>query len=87
MRTDDPGAMVPRTEYQARLVTRARVVLSAAEGKENKDIAANLTTSRGVVARWRDRFDELGVTGLEKDARRGGRPPRHVTTLSVGSSR
>jgi transposase len=61
---------------QARLVTRARVVLSAAEGKENKDIAAELKISRGAVARWRDRFDELGVAGLEKDAPRGGRPPK-----------
>jgi transposase len=61
---------------QARLVTRARVVLSAAEGKENKDIAADLNISRGAVARWRDRFDELGVAGLEKDAPRGGRPPK-----------
>ena len=61
---------------QARLVTRARVVLAAAEGKQNKDIAAELNTSRGAVARWRDRFAESGVAGLEKDAPRGGRPPK-----------
>src|SRR5512135_831749 len=61
---------------QARLVTRARVVLAAAGGKDNKDIAADLRTSRGVVARWRDRFAESGVAGLEKDASRGGRPPK-----------
>ena len=59
---------------QARLVTRARVVLSAAEGKENKDIAVELHISRGAVARWRDRFAKAGVAGLEKDAPRGGRP-------------
>jgi transposase len=58
------------------MVTRARVVLSAAEGKENKDIAAELKISRGAVARCRDRFDALGVVGLEKDAPRGGRPPK-----------
>jgi transposase len=51
-------------------------VLSAAEGKENKDIATDLKISRGAVARWRDRFSELGVAGLEKDAPRGGRPPK-----------
>src|SRR3954453_2635271 len=61
---------------QARLVTRARVVLAAADGKENKDIAAELNTSRGAVARWRDRFAESGIAGLEKDAPRGGRPPK-----------
>jgi transposase len=61
---------------QARLVTRAKVVLAAADGKENKDIAADLRISRGAVARWRIRFAEAGVAGLEKDAPRGGRPPK-----------
>jgi transposase len=51
-------------------------VLAAAAGKENRDIAADLEISRGAVARWRDRFAELGVAGLEKDAPRGGRPPK-----------
>jgi transposase len=60
----------------ARLVTRARIVLAAAEGKENKDIAAELKITRGAVARWRDRFVEAGVAALEKDAPRGGRPPK-----------
>jgi transposase len=58
------------------LVMRARIVLAAAEGKENKDIAAELKITRGAVARWRDRFAELGVAALEKDAPRGGRPPK-----------
>src|ERR1700736_150067 len=61
---------------QARLVTRARVVLAAAQGKDNKDIAADLKLSRGAVARWRDRFAESGGAGLEKAAPRGGRPPK-----------
>jgi transposase len=59
---------------QARLVTRARIVLAAAEGMENKDIAAELGISRGAVARWRDRFAAAGVAGIKKDAPRGGRP-------------
>jgi transposase len=61
---------------QARLVTRARVVLAAVEGKENQDIAADSKISRGAVARWRVRFAKSGVAGLEKDAPRGGRPPK-----------
>jgi transposase len=61
---------------QARLVLRARVVLAAAEGKENKDIAAELDITRGAVARWRNRFAESGIAGIEKDAPRGGRPPK-----------
>jgi transposase len=66
---------------QARLVTRARIVLAAAQGKENKDIAAELSISRGAVARWRDRFAASGIAGIEKDARRGGRPPKERQDL------
>src|ERR1051325_1993449 len=66
---------------QARLVARARVVLAAAEGKENKDIAAELNISRGAVARWRDRFAASGIAGIEKDAPCGGRPPKERQDL------
>jgi transposase len=66
---------------QARLVTRARVVLAAAEGRENKDIAAELNISRGAVARWRDRFAATGIAGIKKDAPRGGRPPKQRQDL------
>src|SRR6516165_1690165 len=66
---------------QARWVTRARVVLAAAAGKENKDIAAELGISRGAVARWRDRFAASGVAGIKKDAPRGGRPPKERRDL------
>ena len=66
---------------EARLVTRARVVLAAAEGKENKDIAAELNISRGAVARWRDRFAAAGVAGIRKDAPRGGRPTKDRSDL------
>jgi transposase len=66
---------------QARLVTRARVVLAAAEGRENKDIAAELNISRGAVARWRDRFAAAGAAGISNDAPRGGRPPKERQDL------
>jgi transposase len=61
---------------EARLVMRARIVLAAADGKENKDIATELGISRGAVARWRDRFAASGINGIRKDAPRGGRPPK-----------
>jgi transposase len=48
---------------------------------ENKDIAADLKISRGAVGRWRDRFAESGIAGLEKDAPRGGRPPKERDEL------
>jgi transposase len=58
----------------ARLVIRAQVVLAAAEGKTNDVIAQELSTDPGLVGRWRRRFDDGGLAGIEKDAPRGGRP-------------
>jgi len=60
----------------ARLVLRGRIVLLAADGRQNKEIAAQLATSRQTVGLWRDRFLVQGLAGIEKDAPRGGRPPR-----------
>lgn len=59
----------------ARLVLRARIVLKAAEGLENREIAQRLGTDRESVGRWRTRFATLGLAGLEKDAPRSGRKP------------
>lgn len=58
----------------ARLVLRARIVLAAAEAKENQAIAAELKTNRPLVGKWRTRFAQKGLAGIEKDAPRGGRP-------------
>ena len=41
---------------EARLVLRARIVLAATEGRENKEIAAELGTLRKTVGLWRQRF-------------------------------
>ena len=57
----------------ARLVLRARIVLLAAEGKQDMEIAALLGIVPRTAARWRARFLTSGVAGLEKDAPRGGR--------------
>lgn len=59
----------------ARLVVRAKIVLMAAEGKMNKEIAGELGTHPDQVALWRKRFAERGLAGIEKDAPRGGRKP------------
>jgi len=58
----------------ARLVRRAKIVLLAAEGKENLEIADELQIERTIVGRWRRRFVGKGLAGIEKDAPRGGRP-------------
>ena len=57
----------------ARLVLRAKIVLAAAEGRENKDIAAELGCTRRTVGTWRHRFAEARLAGIEQDAPRGGR--------------
>ncbi len=59
----------------SRLVLRARIVLAAAAGRENKDIAAEFGCTRRTVGTWRNRFAESRVTGIEQDAPRGGRTP------------
>jgi hypothetical protein len=55
-------------------VTRARMVLMAADGMRNEEIAARLGCGRDVVSQWRKRFFEQRLAGLEDRPRRG-RPP------------
>lgn len=55
-------------------VIRARIVLMAADGLDNDEIAARLDTRREVVSKWRKRFFQHGLAGLEERPR-GGRPP------------
>jgi transposase len=59
----------------ARQVERARVVLLAAAGKQDLEIAAEIGVSNQKAARWRKRFLKAGLAGLEKDAPRPGRTP------------
>ena len=59
----------------ARLILRAKIVLAAADGKLNQDIAAELGTGMKTVCLWRNRFAKSGLAGIERDAPRGGRPP------------
>ena len=54
-------------------VVRAKVVLMAAQGMENKEIAERLDMQRQVVSKWRKRYFEEGMPGLEERPR-GGRP-------------
>ena len=55
-------------------VVRAKIVLMAAAGFDNDEIAARLDTRREIVSKWRKRFFEQGLPGLEERPR-GGRPP------------
>src|ERR1017187_3364306 len=58
-----------------RVAVRSRIVLLAAEGKQNKQIGEELKISTRMTALWRGRFILRGVEGLLKDAPRPGRTP------------
>ena len=58
----------------ARQVERARIVLRAADGWRDKDIASELGITPEKAARWRNRFLKGGLDALQKDAPRPGRP-------------
>jgi transposase len=58
------------------------MVLLAAAGKQDLEIAAELGIGNQKAARWRKRFLQMGLAGLEKDAPRPGRMPA-ITTVKV----
>jgi len=55
-------------------VIRARIVLFAAEGLENTEIARRLDLPVQIASKWRKRFFEEGVAGLAERSRTGRRP-------------
>ncbi len=54
-------------------VVRAKVVLLASQGLENKEIGKQLDLPRQIVSKWRKRFFEQRLAGLQ-DLPRQGRP-------------
>ena len=52
-------------------VVRAKMILMAADGMDNDQIAARLDTRREVVSQWRKRFFKERMVGLEERARPG----------------
>ena len=68
-------ALAARYSAPFREVIRAKIVLYAAQGMENTEIASRLDVDRQLVVHWRKRFFEEGVAGLE-ERQRSGRPPR-----------
>src|ERR1022692_3964213 len=54
---------------------RSRIVLLAAGGLQNKQIAATLNVAPRMAALWRGRFIDHGIEGLLKGAPRPGRTP------------
>ena len=60
-----------------RLAERASMVLLAAEGMNNQEIGQSLGITRQKAGRWRMRYAEHGLAGIEKDAPRPGRLPKY----------
>jgi hypothetical protein len=56
-------------------VVRAKVILMAAQGLRNDQIASQISLPRQIVSKWRKRFFEERLEGLE-NLPRSGRPPR-----------
>ena len=61
------------SSIRAGLAQRARIVLLAADGVSNTEIAERVGVSRPTVISWRDRYTSLGLKGLG-DEQRSGRP-------------
>src|SRR6266700_5093258 len=55
-------------------VVRAKVILMAAQGLRNDQIAGRVSLPRQIVSKWRKRFFEERLEGLE-NLPRSGRPP------------
>lgn len=65
------------------LVTRARVILLAADGIGIKPVARQLGISPTTVRKWRERFTELGMDGLYDELRPGR--PRSVSDEQIAT--
>ena len=59
-----------------RLSQRAHIVLLAADGMQNKDIARQLGVGRVQVSRWRERYAKEALAGIEQDLPRGAPPTK-----------
>jgi transposase len=69
-------ALVRKGRASARRITRARVLLLAAEDRPDDEVAAVLETSRSTVERIRRRFVEHGLEAALSERPRPGAAPK-----------
>jgi transposase len=74
--------LIRRRTTPVRVVERCRIVLLAAAGLQDKQIAERMSVAPAMAARWRSRFLAQGVAGLLQDAPRPGRTPT-ITAAKV----
>lgn len=58
-------------KVEKRLSDRADIILQASQGKESKEIALALGTRQATVSKWRNRFHQKGLEGLQDSPRKG----------------
>src|SRR6476659_2295311 len=59
---------------------RAQIVLLAAEGRSTRSIAKEVGVQPRIVSKWRHRFADHGLAGLENRPHRGKKPIYGVAT-------
>src|ERR1700732_1150413 len=79
---DDLERFARSRTLAARLGQRAQIVLMAGARQSGQEIAHAVGVVRQTVGLWRSRFVEHGITGIEKDAPRSGRP-RTITPARI----
>src|SRR5262249_55971381 len=70
-----------RPKTAQRLAMRSKIVLRAAEGLSNQEIARRLAVTGATVGKWRERYRALGMNGLSDEPRPG--TPRKITDAQV----
>ena len=84
--TDEERAVLQRWSRgrttAVRLAQRSKIVLMAAEGMRSQAIASALGTTPNTVGRWRTRFAEKRLAGIERDAPRSGRKPTKIQKMA-----
>src|SRR5437763_222108 len=83
--TDQERATLARWARRAKsaqaLALRSKIVLACVDGRDNKEVAADLGCHQVTVGKWRSRFTERRLDGLSDEDRPGR--PRVITDGKV----
>jgi transposase len=74
-------SLAARRNTAQALALRARIVLGCAEGHQNKEVAARLQVDKATVGKWRRRFVEQRLDGLQDEPRSGA--PRTIDDARI----
>ena len=73
----DLVALTRKRNLSQGFVRRVRIVLLAADGHSNLEIAARVGLHRNSIGKWRSRYKRDGIAGL-RDKPRSGQPIKHL---------